>query len=541
MATYTVGGSVSGLAGSGLVLQNNSGSNTAISANGSFTFSTPVASGATYNVTVSSQPTAPSQMCVVKNGDGMVSGGKVTNVAVTCTTRSYLVGVTVSGLTGTGLVLQVNGSGNLAVTGNDLFTLPTPVVSGSKYVVTVFAQPADQAGGAAQNCTVTNGTGTIESPSVAAVAVNCADISRFSYLIGSSSTGPLGVWANTINPTTGVWTVVTGSPYALGTDPLSIAVDPASVFVYVATLTPNAVSVFRIEPTSGGLTSVAGGTVALSSAPTGGGPGASAVSIAIDPGDKFAYVLTTAGLIAFTIHATTGTLTPVAGSPVAVGSTPAAVAIDPSGSFLYVANGGSNNVSAYSINSGTGALSTVSGSPFLAGTDPVAISFDKSGKFIYVQNTGSNNVSAFSINATTGALTPVPGSPFQPVPYSLMSATGNPTTSYTSGGFAVDPNSDYAFFEDGITLYFFTFTVNDTTGALTEVAVQPELNNAIGQVGSRSLQIDTSGKFACYVQTQMGEGEIGCPLIDPTTGAFSTTGGGGFSQGGGVGSFILAK
>ena len=53
--TYTIGGTVSGLTGTGLVLQDNGGNNLSVSASGSFTFSTAVASGAAYSVTVFTQ------------------------------------------------------------------------------------------------------------------------------------------------------------------------------------------------------------------------------------------------------------------------------------------------------------------------------------------------------------------------------------------------------------------------------------------------------------------------------------------------------
>ena len=49
----------SGLTGSGLVLQNNGGDDLAISANGSFIFTTPITNGASYAVTVKSQPRVP--------------------------------------------------------------------------------------------------------------------------------------------------------------------------------------------------------------------------------------------------------------------------------------------------------------------------------------------------------------------------------------------------------------------------------------------------------------------------------------------------
>jgi hypothetical protein len=62
-ATYTVGGTVSGLTGSGLVLRNNGGDALPVSASGMFTFATKVANGAAYAVTVSTQPTNPAQTC----------------------------------------------------------------------------------------------------------------------------------------------------------------------------------------------------------------------------------------------------------------------------------------------------------------------------------------------------------------------------------------------------------------------------------------------------------------------------------------------
>ena len=84
--TYTVSGLVSGLSGTGLVLQKNGGDSLAIGANGVFTFATPLVSGATYAVTVLTQPTSPSQVCTVVNATGAVSGASVVNVNVTCVT-----------------------------------------------------------------------------------------------------------------------------------------------------------------------------------------------------------------------------------------------------------------------------------------------------------------------------------------------------------------------------------------------------------------------------------------------------------------------
>lgn len=81
---YTVGGSVTGTSGSGLVLQLNGGSNLALNADGAFTFSTALDSGSRYTVTALSYPTG--QTCQVSNGSGNVSAN-VSNVSVACLTN----------------------------------------------------------------------------------------------------------------------------------------------------------------------------------------------------------------------------------------------------------------------------------------------------------------------------------------------------------------------------------------------------------------------------------------------------------------------
>jgi len=79
----TIGGTVSGLEGSGLVLRND-GDDETIVADGPFEFRTPMTPNDWYNVTVSTQPTNPAQTCSVENGSGQVPEQDVTDVAVTC-------------------------------------------------------------------------------------------------------------------------------------------------------------------------------------------------------------------------------------------------------------------------------------------------------------------------------------------------------------------------------------------------------------------------------------------------------------------------
>lgn len=85
-ATYTVGGSVSGLAGGALVLQNNGRDDLSVSSNGGFTFGTALAGGTAYAITVRTQPSG--QSCTVRNGTGTVGSANVSSVDVSCATAA---------------------------------------------------------------------------------------------------------------------------------------------------------------------------------------------------------------------------------------------------------------------------------------------------------------------------------------------------------------------------------------------------------------------------------------------------------------------
>jgi hypothetical protein len=95
----TIGGTVSGLVGRSLVLQNNDRDNETIDSDGEFTFDTPLTPGTFYDVTVAANPTSPGQTCSVANGSGQVPTENVTDVVVTCDepTFSELVKVAAEG------------------------------------------------------------------------------------------------------------------------------------------------------------------------------------------------------------------------------------------------------------------------------------------------------------------------------------------------------------------------------------------------------------------------------------------------------------
>ncbi len=182
--TYTIGGSVSGLSGSGLVLQDNGGDDLSITANGSFTFATAITAGSSYSVTVKTQPSTPAQTCMVSGSIG-TADAIVTSVGVTCTTTAttYTIGGSVSGLSGSGLVLLDNGGDNLSIAANGSFIFGTPIAAGSTYNVTVGTQPTSPA----QTCTVSGGNGTANAI-VNSVSVTCST-NTISYSIGGTLSG----------------------------------------------------------------------------------------------------------------------------------------------------------------------------------------------------------------------------------------------------------------------------------------------------------------------------------------------------------------
>jgi N-acetylneuraminic acid mutarotase len=178
--TFSIGGTVTGLAGTGLILQDNGIDNLAITGNGSFTFKTAIASGGAFSVSVFASPSAPVQTCTVAGGSGLATSN-VTTVQITCSTGTVSIGGTVVGLLGTGLVLQNNGGDNLSVAISGNFAFKTAVPIGSNYLVTVSAQPTSPA----QTCTVTNPSGTATA-NVGNIQVTC---STGTISIGGTVTG----------------------------------------------------------------------------------------------------------------------------------------------------------------------------------------------------------------------------------------------------------------------------------------------------------------------------------------------------------------
>ena len=263
-------------------------------------------------------------------------------------------------------------------------------------------------------------TGASAAQDVIATAMQVDSTGNYLLAVGISTAlqaQAIGIYQ--IDPTTGLLTALTGSPLALYTGtaatatvvtPTAMLITPNNSFVYVS-LGSLGVQV---------LTLGSGGALSTGTAPTFLPPRSTSTSpsdygLASNPGSTFLFVAEiNTGLRELSIG-TNGTLNEVSGSPYAVGTGPTGVALDVTGSYVYVANKGSNNISAFTLTAASGKLTAIAGSPFSSGgLLPIALINDNSKKYLAVINSGSNgsnnnsDLQLFSFDATTdGKLDPI--------------------------------------------------------------------------------------------------------------------------------------
>ena len=82
--TYTVGGTVSGLLTSGVILQLNDDELEGISSDRAYTFDTQLEDGSGYSVVIITPPTDEGLVCTLSNATGTLAGASVSNVDVVC-------------------------------------------------------------------------------------------------------------------------------------------------------------------------------------------------------------------------------------------------------------------------------------------------------------------------------------------------------------------------------------------------------------------------------------------------------------------------
>lgn len=159
----------------------------------------------------------------------------------------------------------------------------------------------------------------------------------------------------------------TGPLYGTDPGPYSIAIDPSGAVLYVAngsvtTLNGSSggyITAYTIDSSTGALTLAKGTPTPVT--PNG--------AVSIDPTGKFLVVPVTGGVSVFAIDTATGEFTTIPGAPFPDGALPATASFDPRSRSVYVVNAGADNVSEFSL-ANTGTLTPLTGSPLAVGSTP---------------------------------------------------------------------------------------------------------------------------------------------------------------------------
>jgi 6-phosphogluconolactonase (cycloisomerase 2 family) len=285
-----------------------------------------------------------------------------------------------------------------------------------------------------------------------AIAVSASG--NFVYTANSDGTSTVGEYK--LNTTTGALTSV--GTIATGTGPYGVAVDPSNRFVYAVGIDTNGVYAYSINSSTGALTAIPGSPFTTDVVAPG--------SVTVDPTGRFVMVgeaccANSAGISVYNINPKTGSLTAVAGSPFLPptgDSEPSSVVVDPTGRYVYVANGGSfgtSGVTAYSIAAATGKLTLV-GTELPGGTAPWAIAADVTGSYLYMTNNDAT-INGYGINKTTGQLSNLAGSPF--------------SASVATRGLAADPSGKFLYLSNGVQLLGYSIIASN--GKLTALSTSP--------------------------------------------------------------------
>ena len=372
------------------------------------------------------------------------------------TTRLFLVGVLCAAC--------LLGQGTFVYSNND--------PSGAPNSVSAFSVGANGAlSPVAGSPFATGGTG-VGGGLFASNRITTAIVKDFLYVANAGSNN---VSAFSVNPATGVLTMVVGSPFATGGIAdgagMALATTPDDNFLIAANGVSLNITVYSIAA-NGTLSPVAG-------SPFSAGSGGTLDGIKVTPDGKFLAVARPVvnSVSMFSISALGG-LTPVPGSPFLAGGTGSATGIDCNCSsnhlFIGEANFGSTIVSVQNI-ALSGALSPVSGSPFIGpGSNSNVVVLNPDDSKLFVSNQVTNTVTAFSV-AAAGALTLVPGSPF-PAPGSLA-PSGMATNRAGTFLYTADVNNE---------INGFSIASN---GALTSVPGSPFSNGFPGGFGLLSLAV----------------------------------------------------
>jgi YVTN family beta-propeller protein len=481
---FTIGGTVTGLAVSGLVLQNNGADDLSIAGSGSFTFAMPLVSGSSFDVTIRSQPASvPMQSCSIVGGTGTgtVRDANVNSVEVTCAT-----------LIGKFFYVSNADSNDVSAYAIDAPTGALSEIAGSPFRsdASPGLSAADDAG---KSLYVTNAGSPTVPPRLSVYSIDLAsgvlrpaphspfDLTHPPIPPGALVLGKPLVLASSVTVYVGATTgALYGATTDIAGDLMEIPGMPLIVGVGLGLGTVNAEGTVIYLPhdnfnrmAAGGVTaysvhSPSGVLTLLGSYPTGGRAPTMAV---LSPAEKFLLVPNSnfgnerGSVAVFAVDAANGTLTAVAGSPFETGAatTPVSVAVHPKGTLLYATNsngGNTSSVTAFEMDTSTGFLTPAPGSPFSTqGASATPGSIDPSGRFFFVSNRNSNSIQGFRIDPDSGALTIVPGAPFP--------------TGLSPSAVSIDPSGKYLYCVNTRSNSVSAYAIDSVTGTLRPINTLP--------------------------------------------------------------------
>lgn len=173
---FKVGGTITGLVGTGLVLKNNGGDTLTVGADATtFELAGLVATTGPFDVSVSASPAE--QTCTVtdETGSGTIANADYVGVEIVCTAKRYEIGGAIAGLVeGAQITLSNNADLDDTITSaNGNFKLPKTQVKDADYdLQRVF--PSTTVDYVTQACTLASNTGKVASANVTNVTVTCS-------------------------------------------------------------------------------------------------------------------------------------------------------------------------------------------------------------------------------------------------------------------------------------------------------------------------------------------------------------------------------
>ena len=258
-ASYTLGGSVTGLSSSGLVLSTGDQTLAVASGAGSFTFGSAVSGS--YAVTVKSQPVG--QTCSVSNGSGSASAN-VTSVAVVC--RNYMAYVGNAGGYNIGQLSVSNGTGLLSSRATVSTAAPVAGLVFSSDGRYAFASYSNAATVGAYAVSSTGALSLIGSVSAVADSRGLAISPDNSHVYVANYTDKT-ISQFDVNSSTGALSANSAAKINAGSTPMAVTLTPDGSHAYAVNQGDNTVSQYSVG-SGGSLTALSTATVSTASAGT---------------------------------------------------------------------------------------------------------------------------------------------------------------------------------------------------------------------------------------------------------------------------------